>query len=405
MQWTLQLKCEKSSKIVLVCPDGYPSSSPLAVSLSDWQGGVNERKETEAILASLAKDTIGEPAGLVLIEYARSAIAEIEITGDATVDAIPMIPRLPRAPRLKMPRSRWTELHRNTSHLVPVTLDQLIQGAKFEVKRSLDHAGFRIDGEVAAVLEPSRFAEFCQLAADVAVRDTFDGDKFAPLLTWHGSKYNCISSIVRHGFLGVESPHPETGEIHLIENGNFYGDGIYTSSMCGVAAAYTDVSIDTKQKILVTLILPGRLKLLHKVKYVVRFRSLGLEIIAISEDIVDKSHATLKFASNRYFRRAHIERNAGSGVKFTFHPDGGETDDERRKRLAECLLQGEFDTLATANLDIVVSANPNWVIPILEVKGCIFPFFFFVFMRLDDQHHKTNFSSIKPKLSSDSNLS
>lgn len=84
---------------------------------------------------------------------------------------------------------------------------------------------------------------------------------YNPLFTFHGtSNVSKINSIIDHGYLLPYEQHPTKGYSLHMSNGNFYGDGVYSSTSANVAHWYSYLDKDDKVSMIMNLVFVGKLK-------------------------------------------------------------------------------------------------------------------------------------------------
>lgn len=108
------------------------------------------------------------------------------------------------------------------------------------------------------------------------------------------------------------------------------------AELCGRGLRrYADVGNDGRRLMMVNLVLPGRLRVLSK--------------------------------TQRYTRQVFLTNTwQGTAADLKIR-SVGVTAAQQRAQAAGELKENEFDTLATPNLDIIVSRNAEWVVPLFEV--------------------------------------
>lgn len=88
---------------------------------------------------------------------------------------------------------------------------------------------------------------------------------YSPILTFHGTNSpTVINSIIKYGYLLPYEIHPGNGNILQIANGNYYGDGIYTSIDPTIAFLYNCVDKYYKITLLLNLVILGNIDYINK---------------------------------------------------------------------------------------------------------------------------------------------
>eukprot|EP00035_Acanthoeca_spectabilis_P011589 m.204472 g.204472 ORF g.204472 m.204472 type:complete len:1613 (+) comp15391_c0_seq1:66-4904(+) len=319
-------------------PAGYPTGATAVLDAewgeNDGTGAVAALRDAEwmgnAVARAQTAGTLDEPHIFALLTELTAALeSQKEESGVAKAAAR----RLEHRPTLQMPRSRWVQLNRTRvgdQGDRPINLERFLVAAEREITVALHKSGFAVNGKVTPVVEPRRFAKLCSLMREL------DGERaeYAPLLTWHGTGYGCVDTIARDGYMNVGDIAPD-GHIHGAKSGALWGEGVYSSTMPAVAAGYADIGNDGRRLMMVNLVLPGRLRVLSK--------------------------------TQRYTRQVFLTNTwQGTAADLKIR-SVGVTAAQQRAQAAGELKENEFDTLATPNLDIIVSRNAEWVVPLFEV--------------------------------------
>jgi hypothetical protein len=115
---------------------------------------------------------------------------------------------------------------------------------------------------IESIIYEESFDRFAKLA-----KEYYTKESKTPCVTFHGT--NCIDtveSIIRNGYLMPGEQCPETGRIISYLNGNYYGDGIYTSHFPNLAECYSFIDNNGSIILLANLIIPGNVKFLEEEK-------------------------------------------------------------------------------------------------------------------------------------------
>eukprot|EP00041_Stephanoeca_diplocostata_P039285 m.1607511 g.1607511 ORF g.1607511 m.1607511 type:complete len:1564 (-) comp25362_c0_seq6:2375-7066(-) len=235
---------------------------------------------------------------------------------------------------LLMPRAKWSELQCQAGG-GRFSYKQFMAIAEHAIKASANQSGLSVE-TVIPVIEKSGFKELCNMASASQAKGVY-----CPLLTWHGSEsLETISSIAKHGYLHVGDPNPESGEEHIMQRGNVLGTGIYSSCLASVASWYSHEDHRREQLVLVNLTIVGKLRMLYSKT---DFRRTFINQQSESSELIEKSY----------------KDSSGTGA--------GQPERLMEAEASDPLAMLEVNTMATPNLDIIVSSNKEWVVPLFKV--------------------------------------
>lgn len=92
---------------------------------------------------------------------------------------------------------------------------------------------------------------------------TVDGD-YLPFLTFHCTQnINKVNSIIKYGYIIPGHTHPTKGYVMRMENGRFYGDGIYSTSEIDIAQWFSFIDRNGGVSVIINIVFPGKCKLVE----------------------------------------------------------------------------------------------------------------------------------------------
>jgi hypothetical protein len=198
--------------------------------------------------------------------------------------------------QIRLPHKDWFHLHPNKkSHFALTrmfTYDEFIINAKKEIvnhitkelrkeKTFIKQFNNKFKdiillieeqlGDVQTIITKDKFAKICTKAREAGeaqeltesnesdeADETAKAPGYYPLLTFHGtSSTDVVNSIIKYGYLLPYDIHPGTGEITNMSNGNYYGDGIYTSTKFYTSRWYSFTDFKWCTQLLVNFVMVG----------------------------------------------------------------------------------------------------------------------------------------------------
>ena len=111
------------------------------------------------------------------------------------------------------------------------------------------------------ILESHQFEQLVQTYQEL-------DKEYYPLLTFHAtSDINKINSITKYGYLMPGDVHPESGYSVMMQNGKYYGNGIYSSTEFHTNEWYTFLDKKHAVQVIVNIVLPGKVHTITAADY------------------------------------------------------------------------------------------------------------------------------------------
>ena len=154
--------------------------------------------------------------------------------------------------------------------------------------------------------------------------------KLYPLVTFHSTQnMTKINSIIKYGYIVPGTKHPTLGWTNQINNGNIYGDGIYSSPEFEKSQGYTFIDANSSIQVLINLVILGRTKTVHPSKW------YPSDFENHNNKANKKNSMDLNFVIPSLNENVYID-----------------------------LDNNEYDNLISVEQDIIVTANTNNIIPV-----------------------------------------
>lgn len=197
-------------------------------------------------------------------------------------------------------------------------------GKKKKGKKKYEQFEFEMD----LVVDETRFNQMCQTAKKV-------GGKYAPILTYHGTtRPENINKIVKNGYIRSGQFDYNTGNVINSMHGQYYGDGIYSSTKFDVTKWYSFLDQHNSIQLVLNMVFLGNTCYLDD----------KLSYDGLNTPNVDGCYEGV----------CGIEHTIGttrSGKNLRFGTEYHTT-------------TGQFNTLAKPDLSLIVSGNSDNIVPI-----------------------------------------
>ena len=172
--------------------------------------------------------------------------------------------------------------------------------------------------DVKIVLEKHKYEEFTSISKNA-------NSNFCCMLTFHSTQnISKINSICKYGYLIPGMQHPTFGWSLYMATGNLYGDGVYSSPEFETSKWYGFLDCDKGVQLVVNIVFLGRTKTVYPYNY-------------CDEDYFDENKDSV----------TSIPSHNGD-----FY----------------CDSLGEYDTLMSDNMSIIVSGDVRYIIPVAIIS-------------------------------------
>ncbi len=164
------------------------------------------------------------------------------------------------------PLQNWWELSKyNEDHGQILTYDELIDAIKYQIEKKLNKTKDNlIFGEkyhlndLQLVFERHQWQSLLENISKLPKH-------YYPILTFHATSHpKHLQSIAKHGYLMPGDIHPEDGHSLKMANGQYYGDGIYSSTEFKTSEWYTFLDRDQSVQIMINLVLVGQMHVVEE---------------------------------------------------------------------------------------------------------------------------------------------